>query len=358
MKKYIIIVICICSLAFGAWSYFSKPTFEGLNAELKGLLWDWSQAKSDLEKYDSAKRLSYKKFYQNKRTLLTDDEDYHLDSAKLYYEDLIKSAQEFERNLTKRQVEFITQDNLSSIYRSINDFFISDKNWISSSDLQMLKCINSDFESLKNDLGIELLRDRGSSIMALNAATEGLFHESYIKRIIELIDSETELKSKYKLLASTYYLRFIEPSEYTNKTIKKYSVFGKIHYKKRIANYREELINSGVKSSNVDQYAKSMGVKYPNCFIKLSLGLLEKIRNEYRFDRTQKMINYLTELRDNNLELPNSIYEDEVLSNLSTYLEIPLFIKKTKTKLYLISEGDDFTANTADDVKAAELDLN
>ncbi len=183
----------------------------------------------------------------------------------------------FESSLSPKEVALITRDNPHSVYRKMNRLLMF------SSQV----CDEQEYLRLKSKYGLEELYTRGPNVMRYVAANESKYSTAFAKRALEFIRSKSELSESARLPAMGYRLMIRINAEVGDTQRDDGAV----------KDARQQLLNKGVKQSELEDYVLSMASVSPACLAKYSVPFahalkadLTKTRGEFLLSELVKAI--------------------------------------------------------------------
>ncbi|OVE81622.1 hypothetical protein BVY03_03200 [bacterium K02(2017)] len=216
----------------------------------------------------------------------------------------------FEGNLSKKDIEFITQDNPDSLYNEAEIF---------STIATLNKCTKKDYEEIK-DYFQPLNRNSSIQFFLLRSlclADENKDLSKYIKKIIKLIKNDKIYSKSFKTLIPYYELSL--EIDHLNKSLTNIS--------NSIQNLNRVLPAPNKDEQQMSYYYYGLCEKYfvaiPKCQISIDIDFLDFFKIDFTRIQGEKLLeyinNYIVEKNIRKEALLNPDFIDNLIDNTSDF---------------------------------------
>ena len=249
----------------------SQP-LEAFEAEWKKI--DFTASKRTIEKYRTHAKIDDEKFIlaeelsllylkaseqKDARAKFTPGEWGVLQSAAAFLKKQNAETEKFESSLSKKDIDYITQDNPEAIARKIQRLSL----------LSSETCSESDYQSLKQKIGLPEMADKATLVTMLIMQYENKYYQNYLVRTVALLN-EARFK-KTKAFLSAYYARAAKvPIELDAP---------------RLLNYEQQLMRRGIAKDEIKKFIAGFAAKSPKCLAHLSIPFYKRMQKDILMER-------------------------------------------------------------------------
>lgn len=294
--------------ALWVWQKFhAEPKFEGPHAKLRASLYHFEHAETFSAKLGSALEVT-QEVVEGEPGWSVDLNPHELEvkkAADLLVEDTRPKILAWESGLTRQEINFITEANPKSVYRSAGVFRTFP-----------LECTEEQYSELRSQVDLRTLNERAYLVTQWIAQNEGPFQSEYAKRRIELLqddgywerkDEPSDSRANRQVIAAWFVAggdrsesRFLDLGSADRYVARSETIESKGEAPITITqsaavDYTSQLESTGLNENQIFDTIVSYAEAAPDCIIGTHPDFIRKLRAEVTYERGKNLMERLTQ---------------------------------------------------------------